>query len=218
MATIAVVAQAENSARQISALVCDATTLEPLSDAVMSCNSALYAVDVAGRVAAVVEVGDTLCFRHVGYREAKLPVVDSLWQQSIAGIFLTKDTVLLSEVVVRPRVINISAPLNVVGTEPQSVIAQQNIRRSAYQALTQPNTSAWDSHDNQRLVQQRFNHALEYRHMIAPDETIGVGSAAIALIFNLIRQAVGSENQAVAPLSGREVEMLIKAYCPKDAQ
>lgn len=207
----------ETLSKSISGLICDSQTLAPLPDATMTHDGHVYPVDIAGRTTAVANVGDTLTFRHIGYKDAQLIVGDSLYAQSMFAVFMSKDTVRLSEVVVRPRIVRLaemSQFMPVVRT-PNDIIAEQNMRRSTYTALTQPNLSAMDADDNQRMTINRHVYEQEYRHMIAPDQMVGIGVAAVAMIYKLIAQAVGSDdNRRVRPLSGREVEMLIRVYCP----
>lgn len=207
----------ENLSKSISGLICDRDSLTPLPNATMTLDGHVFPVDAAGRATAIANVGDTLVFRHIGYREAQLIVGDSLYAQSMFAVFLSRDTVELSEVVVRPRLLRLaemSQFMPVVRT-PSDIIAEQNVRRSTYTALTQPNLNAMDANDNQRMTINRHAYELEYRHMIAPDQMVGIGVAAVALIYKLIAQTVdGDSNQRVRPLSGREVEILIRSYCP----
>ncbi len=213
--TILIGAQAQNEARQIafSAIVCDRETLTPLSQSTLIHNGLLSTADNAGRTYALAEAGDTLTFRHVGYRSATFVVSDSLAEQNIVGIFLSRDTVMLSEVVVRPRIFRMPTVLTPLELNPKDIAAQQNMKRSVQAAFTAPKTlGTWDQYDNQNMVQSRYEHDIIYKTQVAPDEMVGLSVGTLYALYKLIAEDKQQTDAPVPPLSLHEAEMLLRAF------
>lgn len=216
---VSIAAMAQNDTKHLAGIVLDKTTYSPLSGATLTINShPTYTTDNAGRVGASVAVGDTLTFRHIGYRNAQIIAHDSLFAQSIFAIFLSSDTVQIAEVIVRPRIYRLAetARYMPVAINSQEIIAQQNFRRSTHTALTAPPTAAWDVHQNQSSVINRSIHEIEYRHMVSPDRMVSVGTTAIAAIAQLILKSVADDKSSVRPVTVDEIENLIRIYAPTD--
>ncbi|MCF0190993.1 MAG: hypothetical protein HUJ96_06995 [Marinilabiliaceae bacterium] len=200
--------------RRFACVVIDAQTGYPLSQATSRVGSMGWSADEAGRVGAIANVGDTILFTHVGYTPAAIAVTDTLWAQNIVAVRLNPDTIPLSEVVVRPRPLYLRESLSLVPivVDRNDIVAQQNMRRSTYSALTNNSVRQWDSSDNQRNVLGRHLYQQEYRGMIPPDQMIGVSNLSIAAIVAIVQKIVGYDGtlHPVEPLSPEELRLLLE--------
>ena len=125
--------------------------------------------------------GDVVEFSHIGYKSFFLTINDSLSKGNyLIGVFLKKDTIELSEVVIFPRNINPNAivrNLPLLSTQ-EELAAQQNVDRSAYQAKTQPVTK-WDAEMNQKNFIQARSNDIAYKTQVQPDHMVGVSNTSV---------------------------------------
>ncbi|MPQ45878.1 hypothetical protein GCQ56_02550 [Marinifilum sp. N1E240] len=91
-----------------------------------------------GRFSFWVNSGDTIRYSYVGYQDVNLIVSDTLKQETyLFGVFMTKDTVALQEVLILPRFGNFKeAFINAKVNTPEYVRAKNNVNSATYQALT----------------------------------------------------------------------------------
>lgn len=176
-------AQSEQSSdyKSIICIACDKETSILLDKAVMYGNGKIYLPDYAGRLSGKFKNGDVLIFKHIGYHSATLTISDSLNTQSIVAIYMSRDTIELSEVTITPKLEYNTEELT------NYSIARQNFKMYKNLAFSTP-AYTWDAKDNQQFIMSRNIMAMEYRHMIAPDQMFGVGTYAIGLIINTIKQ------------------------------
>ncbi len=136
--------------------------------------------DISGRFSFRVNVGDTIRYSFLGYRDLKIVVHDSLKQKSyLFGVFMTRDTITLDEVVILPRFGNFKdAFLRANPNTPEYVRATNNVNSAAYQALTTTLTpeTKMDAKDNTDMVIQEHVIKTEYKGMISPENTVGIST------------------------------------------
>lgn len=148
-------------------VVWDKDSLLPLRETICRCNHVLSGVDENGCFSLLVNIGDTIRFSHVGYRPAEVLITDSLVSDNyLLGVFLTRDTVMLAEVLILPRYIDRSIRLN-----PLLLNAHQNLNRALWEA-SQP-VDKMDHEMNQRMMIENFARQLEMKGMV--DVRLGVG-------------------------------------------
>lgn len=121
-------------------IVMDASSLSPVPNSQILINrtfSSLSGID--GTFAFYVNRRDTVLFRHLGYKSTSMFVGDTLsGMDFVAGIYMQSDTLLIGEVVIVPRFVNLKseimrAPKRVPSTFEN---AKYNVAISAYQGRT----------------------------------------------------------------------------------
>ncbi len=175
--SVAAVAQTELSlpgdTLTFSGKVYDRETLKTLGHSVFIKNNKSYLCDEDGRFRFTANEGDTIVFHYVGYKDLILVVQDSIENEEyLTGIFLSPDMVQLSEVLVVPRHYDVETLVKTSPVDYSSLkIAEKNLRMSAYQGLM-PNTN-WDAETNQKYALKKESMRVEYKGMVAPDQTFG---------------------------------------------
>lgn len=135
-----------------------------------------YTSDQEGSFSLWAREGDVIHFSYVGFKDLYVKVHDSLaYNNFLFGVFLSRDTIELSEVVIVPRVHNIAAvarnmPLK---NAQDQLNANYNIRMSTYQALSR-RPQKMDAEYNQKMVIRRQMLAVEYQAMVSPEHIVGV--------------------------------------------
>lgn len=220
---ITVSAQGQNyepdytSQRSFACIIVDAQTAMPLEKATLRVGKYGQSADEAGRVETLANIGDTLVFTHVGYYPAILEVKDSLFVQNIVAVALSPDTIMLSEVLVKPRRLTLSEEAKLITAKDhmQNSYANQIFANSTYHALTTPSSIGnWNSEDNQRNAISREVMKVEYKGMIAPDQMVGLSAnVAIGALISLVRKIADKNRQhnyAVKPISADELTTLLR--------
>lgn len=201
----------------LSGIVLNGATMMPMVDAVVHHDGHKYTVDEAGRTAVGAQRGDTISITHVGYRTANIVVGDSLATESMFAVMMMADTLQLSEVVVMPRPqvhLDENKPLN-----QQNMVADYNFRQMRQIAYTSPSPfRTYDAEQNQKMSIDRATNEMVYRHMIAPDQMVGVSLGTIFYLCDLIAKAAKGElgQQEIRPMDGRELRMILRNYAAEN--
>jgi len=207
-------AQSQDSLR-ITGVVMDKDSLEVLPFSKFSINSLNFLSDETGQFSMWVKKNEIIKFSHLGFKDTYLQINDSLRHRNyLFGVFLTRDTVQLSEVIVVPRYQNLATqgrymPLKVT---PESVYATNNIRQSTNQALTQA-PKKMDAEMNQKMVIREQTMNTVYKTQIQPDQMVGVSTEE--LIPLMLYQSPDNEKikrTVPQPLTQGEMELLIDLY------
>lgn len=207
-------AQDQDSLR-ITGVVMDKDSLEALPFSKFSINSFNFLSDETGQFSMWVKKNEIIKFSHLGFKDTYLQIDDSLTHRNyLFGVFLTRDTVQLSEVIVVPRYQNLAAqgrymPLKVT---PESVYAANNIRQSTNQALTQAPIKM-DAEMNQKMVIREQTMNTVYKTQIQPDQMVGLSTEE--LIPLMLYQSPDNEKvkrTIPQPLTQGEMELLIDLY------
>lgn len=140
-----------------------------------------YTANEEGQFSFWAKNGDIVQFSYVGFKSLYVQINDSLANEKyLMGIFLSRDTIELSEVVIIPQIINPNAiarntPLL---SSQDDISAQQNIAMSTYQAKTQPVTK-WDAEMNQKNFIQARSNDIAYKQQVQPSQMVGIGNISV---------------------------------------
>ncbi len=159
-------------------IILDADTREPLTGAqyVIRDKSA-GAADTRGMVSFYARPHDTVRFSCLGYKNFLMPVGDTLLtNEYIAGIYLSKDTLVIPAVVIIPRLNNMRAEIMAdrPDADQELINATNNLKISAYQGLTAAT----------RLDDPAANYeVIRHSQAVAAGEKGGIPSGQM-LVFN----------------------------------
>ena len=156
--------------------------------------------------------GDTIVFSHISYKQGIWIVPDSIYDPDLlVGVFLSRDTILVNEVIVFPRLPDLkSLALKPVEQNKDIRNARNNLDILAYQAgHTRPET--WDSEMNQKYVLDNYRMQAMNKGLISPDEILPI-TAVIPLAIALIRQKYQSDNKEDLKIKPNEEDLLIGLY------
>lgn len=159
-------------------------------------------VDKQGRFSLSVQVGDTLRFSHIGYAPIEVVISDSLRENDfLLGIFMVRDTVLLSEVLILPRFL-------VEGYQSNAFLlnAQNNLNQAIH-AAAKP-VKVMDQEMNRRMMIDDFARKVEMKGMV--DVKLGVGTQSLAAFRGLMRTRRQAEKGKV--INVEEIDLLKKIF------
>ncbi|MGQ1786489.1 MULTISPECIES: hypothetical protein [unclassified Saccharicrinis] len=141
-----------------------------------------YTANESGQFSFWAKAGDIVHFSYVGFKPLNVQVNDSLANENyLMGIFLSRDTIKLSEVVIIPQIINPNAAARNMPllSTADDVAAQNNVAMSTYQAKTQPVTK-WDAEMNQKNFIQARSNDIAYQTQVQPGHMAGVSNTALS--------------------------------------
>lgn len=175
-------------------------------------NKFTYTANGEGQFAFWAHNGDIVHFTYVGFRPLYIQINDSIANANyLLGIFLSRDTILLSEVIIIPQILNpnaIARNMPMLNTRDQAV-AQNNIAMSAYQAKTQAVTT-WDAEMNQKNFIQARSNDIVYQTQVQPSQIVGLSTTRIR---NHISQAkLRKIKPSQAYITQNEWEQLLMTY------
>ncbi|MFO7862503.1 MAG: carboxypeptidase-like regulatory domain-containing protein [Salinivirgaceae bacterium] len=134
-----------------------------------------------------VNANDTVTFSYVGYKNYDFVVPDTMKQaRYVTGVFLSSDTLTLSEVVVLPWLSKEHFR--------QAFIDQQHIGKDVANAranMSLVSVSSMNQYDYMNtsgieLQMAQFNNAQQYKGLVSPDDMVGMSLAsAVALIYRM---------------------------------
>lgn len=171
---------AQNDSLVFTGIIFDQENLNPLSEAVYLKKQTTYSILENGKFRLSLQKGDTVIFSHLGYKDVCMVASDSLLiNDYLAGVYLTKKTYLLSEIMVFPRHYSLKT---MVASSPGQTSqdqknAERNLRISTYQGMRPP--EKMDNEMNQKLALHKHRMNVEYKTMIAPDRMIGINTITI---------------------------------------
>ncbi len=182
---------------KISGIVFESDSLRPLPYAHYQIlgKSIAGLTNLSGRFEVFVISGDTLKFTFVGYKPSYYKVQDTLnTGEYVVGVFMSRDTILIREVVVYPRRRDLRQDFMSIKVEPDLQLdnAIRNIKISSYQGIN-GNQITWDSDASYRRLSQKRKMAAFNQGMIAPDQMVGLNFLA------LIPYAIYKLNQPDVP-------------------
>lgn len=132
-----------------------------------------------GRFSFWVNSGDTIQYSYVGYNDVRIVVNDSLKQDNyLFGVFLSKDTITLREVLILPRFGDFKqAFINAKVNTPEYVRAKNNINSATYEALTR-RPAKMDAKANTDMLINQHTILNENQAMIPTEMVTGVSTSA----------------------------------------
>jgi hypothetical protein len=172
-----------------------------------------YISNEKGQFSFWAKKGDVVKFSYVGFKPFYVQLHDSLANdQFLMGVFLSKDTIELSEVIIIPQNINPNAMARQAPmlTTPEEVVARQNIDLSAYQAKTKP-MEEWDAAMNQKNFIQSQANEVAYQQQIPTDRVLGVSIQSVQqqIERNQLRKM---KPPSIMYITRDEMEFLIATY------
>jgi hypothetical protein len=202
-----------------SGVVMDSDSLKPIINVYYSLNGRLEGIsDSGGRFSIYARIGDTLSFSHIGYRTKIFNVSDSLLLDNyLVGIFMTRDTIRIQEIVIFPRLGNLRQEMTSIGNRRdfQNDIAKQNLDIATYQGLK----SAQDLSDPE--IQYDFQasklkqDAIE-KGGIPSDKMVSVSIfTGVALIMSLLLEDKSELLKPVKLPDTQEVKWIKNYYIKK---
>ncbi|MCU4157181.1 hypothetical protein J1N10_14435 [Carboxylicivirga sp. A043] len=200
---------------RITGVVFEQDSLNVLPYSRFNLNAKNFSSDEKGQFSFWAQQGEIVQFSHIGFKDTYIQVNDSLKHNNyMLGVFLTRDTVLISEVIVMPRYENLSLKAKTMPLiiTPEQAYATNNVRSSTYQALTQT-PLRMDAEMNHRMVLQERTWSTVYKTQIPPGKTVGVTSDNMALMRLFVppnEQKVKAVS--VQPLNRNELDLILRIY------
>ena len=186
----------------VTGIVCDRDSIRPLPEAIFRLGKEVRGVDKQGRFSLSVQVGDTLRFSHIGYAPTQVVISDSLRENDfLLGVFMVRDTVLLSEVLILPRFFTGNYKSNAF------LLNAQNNLNHAIHAASKP-VEAMDQEMNRRMMIEDFARKVEMKGMV--DVKLGVGTRSVTVLQGLVRARRQAEKGKVINIE--EIDLLKKIF------
>ncbi|SMO75264.1 hypothetical protein SAMN06265379_106185 [Saccharicrinis carchari] len=171
-----------------------------------------YTANEAGQFSFWAKPGDMVHFSYVGFKPLYLQLNDTLSNSNyLMGVFLSRDTIELSEVIIIPQFINpnaVARNMPMLSTTDE-VVAQNNVAMSTYQAKTQPVTT-WDAEMNQKNFIQSRSNDIAYQTQVQPSQMVGVSNTAI--LKQIDRAKLRKMKPARPYITQNEWEQLLMSY------
>ena len=186
----------------VTGIVCDRDSIRPLPEAIFRLGKEVRGVDKQGRFSLSVQVGDTLRFSHIGYAPTQVVISDSLRENDfLLGVFMVRDTVLLSEVLILPRFFTGNYKSNAF------LLNAQNNLNQAIHAASKP-VETMDQEMNRRMMIEDFARKVEMKGMV--DVKLGVGTRSVTVLQGLMRTRRQAEKGKVINIE--EIDLLKKIF------
>lgn len=161
---------------------------------------------------------DTIRFTYIGYKDAFFIVADTLLPGDyVAAIILSRDTILIQEIVILPR--RKSLRQEFISAEPapdpELENAKRNLQVSAYQGVTGKGVE-WDSDMSYDIQTRRMEMRAMNMGMISPDQMIALNFVAVIpyLIYKLNQGEEGFKAPDVF-ITEAEINALLENYLKK---
>ncbi len=200
-------------------LVMDAVTQLPLTGSQIFINRSFSTTsDNGGRFAFYVLRGDTVRFIRLGYKPETYYVSDTLrGREFIAGIYMQTDTLLIGEVVIVPRLVNLRSDLYNPRpeTNQQMENARYNLEVSAYQGRITTGKLG-DPYSNYELLRQKQRIEAYEKGGIPSDRIVGLSPLLLIPAAYLLMNGFPEKPDAPAPqITSQEIEQLNRKYLEK---
>ncbi len=200
----------------LQGLVMDAESLEPLPNAHYVLNRIFGNVtDAKGEFSVYLAKKDTLRISYVGYQDLIFTPADTLKGDTFtAGFFLHSDTLALGEVIIVPRIPNLSTGIllqsPVVSQEEMN--ARNNLAASVYQGLNSQQQLGDPSANYELLKRKHMQDAIE-KGAIPSDRMVGLNFLAVPAA--ILYYAKGPPERSKPPqpmISQKEIERMKDLY------
>jgi len=168
----------ENSETRIifHGIVMDAGSLVPVSNSQILINNVFSSVsNNDGTFSFYVNRTDTVLFKHLGYKQTSFFVSDTLkGLEFVAGVYMQSDTLLIGEVVIVPRFINLKSKImKAPGRVPSTFEnARYNVAISSYQGRTTQGKLG-DASSNYEYLHQKSRIDVYEKGQIPSDQIAG---------------------------------------------
>jgi len=204
-----------NDSLRITGIVLEQDSLSTLPYSRFNLDTQTYMSDEKGQFSFWAKEGEIVRFSHLGFKDTYIQIDDSLEHRNfMLGVFLTRDTFQISEVIVMPRYENLSLQAKTMPLiiTPDVAYATNNVRASTHQALTQTPLKM-DAEMNQRMVLQERTWGTVYKTQIPPDRTIGITSENMAQMrLFLPKDEQKVKEITLQPLNRNELDLILRIY------
>lgn len=203
----------------LSGVVFDAKTLKPLPDTRIVRNTNILLISGAdGSFSLNVNKNDTVTFRNLGYKPARLIVSDTLpGRELIAGVYLHTDTLKAGEVIISPRLLNLKTEIfsPKAESDPEIENARFNIAVSAYQGR-QSQSMLGDPSANYELLRQKQRIDAYEKGGIPSDRILGLSPLMLIPAAYLLLNGFPQPAPAMkSGLTQQEINQIHKKYLQK---
>lgn len=182
-----------------SGVVINAETTNPLPDVTCRYGQSATITDLSGRFHIYTVPGDTVRFTYIGFKPYTIIIPDTLFDKEyMLGIFMSPDTVHLSEAIILQRYGEIKR---------QNRVNLRNNMAGVLKGAYAPQDKM-DADMNQRMVINEFARSIEMKGHV--DVGLGVGISSFETLGNLKLQKK-IEGQKIYLESG-EIDLLKKLY------
>ena len=186
----------------VTGVVCDRDSLQTLPEAIFRLGKEVRGVDKQGRFSLNVHVGDTLRFSHIGYSPLEVIISDSLkGNDFLLGVFMVRDTVLMSEVLILPRFFTGKYQPNAM------LLNARNNFNQALHAASRP-VEKMDQEMNRSMMLEDFARKVEMKGLV--DVKLGVGTQSLSALKGLKRARRQAERGKVIEV--KEIDLLKKIF------
>jgi hypothetical protein len=193
-------------------IVYNSDSLQVISDVHVQLNKKGTQTGINGQFALWLNKGDSLNFSHVSYKNNMWIVPDTIINPDmLLGIFLSKDTSQLAEVIVYPRLPELESLMTKQVREDQELRnAKNNLQILSYQARHNPVTG-WDAEMNTDSKLRAYEMNASYNGLLSPDEMVPI-TAIVPLAIALIVQKYSIDNKEKFKVSPLEEELIKSLY------
>jgi len=208
---------------RFSGIIFDKDSLKSLPYAKYTFNNVNYTTNANGEFYTWAKQGDVLKFSYVGYKDTYIHVYDSLNQSNyLVGIFLSRDTIQLSEVIVIPRYQQLMAEVKYMPLiiTPEMVNGNYNVKASTHQALTTV-PKKMDAQQNQSMVIAEHTRENVYKGQISPDMMFGPSTERRIAYTMYVSPNVRKQVQKASEtdrMNQKEMRFLLNLYKEKKKQ
>ncbi len=163
----------------ITGAVYDSETKEPLNNARFTLHrSENFSTQSNGKFSLYGQPGDTISYRYLGYKEMHVIIPDTLKQMEyLMGVFMPKDTILIPEIVIFPRIEIYPSMVKEVPVDAKMINqAQKNVNKAAVQGLTRP-VKKYDADMNTRKTLREYQMEAQNKGlMVTPENSVGLST------------------------------------------
>ncbi len=208
----------ESDSIRFSGMIFDRDSLTVLPFAKYSLDNKVYTANDNGEFYLWAKQGDIIKFSYVGYKDTYIQVHDTLDNRNfIVGVFLSKDTIQLSEVIVIPRYrqLMLDAMYMPIKINPGYENAARNVKQAKQQGLKYDYSKKMDAEQNQNMVIQEHTMRTVYKTQVPPDMIFGINTRTLIPYIMYLRQKKKSkvkEADVDDSLNEMEADFLINMY------
>jgi hypothetical protein len=202
---------------RLTGFVIDRETREPLMNSHYIVNRRRGGVvDANGRFALMGAVNDTIVFSYVGYKDVAVIVSDTLLRDNyLVGIFMPRDTILLDEVVILPRLGSLKSEITALSTvqDVDQINAVNNLSMAAYTGISR--NIEWSDPDAQyKYVSNQIKMRAMEQGLMPSDEIVAINLAAGIpfLIAYYLRGGPRAPERPAVVLSQPEIDRMMRAF------
>lgn len=197
-------------------MVMDASTLSPVSNSQILINRSFTSINNSdGTFAFYVNRKDSVLFRHLGYKPTLMFVSDTLkGLEFVAGVYLQSDTLLIGEVVIVPRFINLKSKIMNAPNRVSPTVenARYNVAISAYQGRT-THGKLEDASSNYEYLHQKQRVDAYEKGGIPSDQIAGINPfLLLPAAYLLLHGAPEKPDPYERQLTEQELNQIQKKY------